>query len=145
MSPEKTKVLIDKYPKIFETGAGLENEPFSHYHFECDDGWFDLINTLCRAIQGHVDWKVRNMDKESAEEFQVVAGQVKEKFGSLRFYVSGGDDYIAGLITMAESVSGMICESCGDKATVRTTGWIKNICHSCHVRGNLKQQGFELK
>ena len=30
---------------------------------------------------------------------------VKEKFGGLRFYVEGGDEYIQGLIAMSEAYS----------------------------------------
>lgn len=144
MSPEKTKILQEKYPKIFGLGED-SNEPYGLYGLECGDGWFDLIDTLCRNIQHHVDWKIKNLSEEEKEGFQVVATQIKEKFGSLRYYYNGGDDYIQGMIHMAEAMSSKICENCGEKATVRTKGWIKNICNSCSVKGHLKEHGFELK
>lgn len=144
MSPEKTKALQDKYPKIFGLG-GESNEPYGLYGLECGDGWYDLIETLCRNIQHHVDWKIKNLPEEEREGFQVVATQIKQKYSTLRFYYSGGDDYTAGLIHMAESMSGMICETCGEKATIRTKGWMTNLCNSCHIKGKFKDQGFELK
>ena len=145
MSPEKTKILQEKYPKIFGLGED-SNEPYGLYGLECGDGWFDLIDTLCRNIQHHVDWKSKNLPEGEREDFQVVATQIKEKFGSLRYYYNGGDDYIQGMIHMAEAMSGKICENCGEKATVRTKGWIKNICNACHVKSKLKEDhGFELK
>jgi len=59
---------------------------------------------------------------------QVTLDQVKEKFGTLRFYYSGGDDYISGLVSMAESMSGVTCEECGNPGTQTSGGWIKTVC-----------------
>ena len=59
---------------------------------------------------------------------QVTLDQVKEKFGTLRFYYSGGDDYISGLVSMAESMSGVTCETCGKPGTQTSGGWIKTVC-----------------
>jgi hypothetical protein len=59
---------------------------------------------------------------------QVTLDQVKEKFGTLRFYYSGGDDVIDGMVRMAESMSGVTCEECGKPATQTPGGWIKTVC-----------------
>jgi hypothetical protein len=59
---------------------------------------------------------------------QVTLDQVKEKFGTLRFYYTGGDDYISGLVSLAESVSGITCEECGDAGEGRNGGWIRTLC-----------------
>ena len=59
---------------------------------------------------------------------QVIAQQVKEKFGTLRFYYQGGDDYISGLVAMAESLSGNTCETCGKPGHRTSGGWIKTAC-----------------
>jgi len=59
---------------------------------------------------------------------QVILDQVKEKFGTLRFYYIGGDDYIRGMVTMAESMSGVTCEECGKPGTQTPGGWIKTVC-----------------
>lgn len=145
MSPEKEKALQDKYPKIF--GTSDPYEPYTIYGIECGDGWYDLLDVLCRNIQGHLDFKMKGLETgEEKEAMQLIATQVKQKFGTLRFYHSGGDEYTAGLIQMAEAISGMICETCGDKATVKTGGWIRNICNACQVKSKLKEDhGFELK
>ena len=144
MSPEKEKILQDKYPKIFGTSDPLE--PYTVYGIECGDGWYDLLDVLCRNIQSHLDYKIKSLKTdEEREALQLIATQVKQKYSTLRFYYSGGDDYTAGLIHMAEAMSGMICETCGDKATVKTGGWVTNLCNSCHIKGKFKAQGFELK
>lgn len=59
---------------------------------------------------------------------QVVAVQVKEKFGTLRFYYDGGDDYIRGIVSMAESMSAVTCEECGVPGKQRGGGWIQTLC-----------------
>lgn len=62
---------------------------------------------------------------------QVVASQVKEKFGTLRFYYDGGDEYIHGLAAMAEAMSARTCESCGNPARSSNNGWIITMCQPC--------------
>jgi hypothetical protein len=57
-----------------------------------------------------------------------VAEQVKEKFGTLRFYTSGGDRLIDGMIWFAESMSGKICETCAKPGKLRNSGWIVTLC-----------------
>lgn len=59
---------------------------------------------------------------------QVEAVQVKEKFGTLRFYYEGGDEYIRGLVTMAEAMSAYTCEVCGAPGEARGGGWIQTLC-----------------
>ena len=48
-----------------------------------------------------------------------MADQVKEKFGTLRFYYTGGDDRIDGMVRMAESMSAVTCETCGAPGKLR--------------------------
>lgn len=62
---------------------------------------------------------------------QVVASQVKEKFGTLRFYYDGGNEYIHGLASMAEAMSARTCESCGAPARSSNNGWITTMCQPC--------------
>jgi hypothetical protein len=59
---------------------------------------------------------------------QVTLDQVKEKFGTLRFYYTGGDDYISGLVSMAESMSGCTCEVCGNPGKTVGGGWLTTVC-----------------
>jgi len=59
---------------------------------------------------------------------QVVAAQVKEKFGTLRFYYSGGDNVIDGMVRMAESMSGVTCKECGNSGKSYGGGWITTLC-----------------
>jgi hypothetical protein len=82
--------------------------------FEFSDGWYDIINKLCTAIQKHLD--------ENPDVPQVVTQQAKEKFGTLRFHVYGGDEYIHHLIEHAEEESGRTCEVCGNPGKTVAVG-----------------------
>ena len=101
--------------------------------FEHGDGWYQIIDSLCGNIQHHIDWNNKNFEKgytQYKQVPQVVASQVKEKFGTLRFYYDGGDDYISGLVSMAESWSAVACEECGAPGTQNSQGWIKTLCET---------------
>ncbi len=66
---------------------------------------------------------------------QLVAEQVKEKFGSLRFYSRGGDNFTAGAISFAESMSETYCEGCGGLSSVISDGgWYSTMCKDCKIK-----------
>lgn len=94
--------------------------------FECGDGWFNILDQLMGDIQHYINWK--NVNGEVVR--QVTLDQVKEKYGTLRFYYSGGDHYVAGMVTMAESMSGVTCETCGSPGTRTDGGWIRTLCET---------------
>jgi hypothetical protein len=118
--------LGEKYPKIFANRYADMKITAMCWGFEHGDGWYDIIDSLCANIQNHIDWQ----HKQGNEIAQVVAVQVKEKFGTLRFYYEGGDDYISGLVSMAESWSAVACEECGAPGTQNDGGWIKTLCET---------------
>lgn len=74
---------------------------------------------------------------------QVVADQVKEKFGTLRFYYHGGDEYISGLVAMAESMTAVTCEECGAPGKQRHGGWIRTLCDEHEAERQRKIQERE--
>jgi hypothetical protein len=133
MTQEKEQALFDKYPKIFQR-PDTPKENLMFFGFECNDGWFWLIDNLCALIQGLIDLNPHLGIP------QVVAMQVKEKFGTLRFYYNGGNEEISGMVSFAEYLSGKICEKCGSQDGVsQTKGWIVTLCQSCMDQHNKKQ------
>lgn len=52
----------------------------------------------------------------------VKIGQVKEKFGTLRFYYDGGDDHIAGMVDLAEYISSKTCQYTGKEGSLCVKG-----------------------
>jgi hypothetical protein len=126
MKEELDRQLCDKYPLIFADRNKSMIESCMFWGFEHGDGWYNIIDSLCANIQNHIDWQNRQGEKVP----QVVATQVKEKFGTLRFYYNGGDDVIDGMVRMAESWSAVACEECGAPGTQNNQGWIKTLCET---------------
>ena len=122
MKPKLDKQLCEKYPKLFKQRNKPMTETAMCWGFECGDGWYTLIDTLCGTIQSYID----NNQHLNVPQVEVV--QVKEKFGGLRFYTHGGNDKIDGMIWLAESMSYRICEECGNPGRVRKGSWIRSLC-----------------
>lgn len=125
MSPEKTEDLFDRYPMLYRGKDEGIQKNLMVFGFECGDGWFDLIDELSRQI-----CELSPMTK---------AFQVKEKYGTLRFYVGVADpstsSVVFDIIDDFEECSGKICEECGASGTSKTlfNQRIKTLCGRCSV------------
>ena len=89
---------------------------------DVDEGWYQLVIDCDRELTG-VD-----------PNYEIY--QVKEKFGTLRFYYIGGDNRITPIVDFYESYTQYICENCGSTVDVgSTSGWIRNVCQK-HAKGS---------
>jgi len=110
-------------------------------------GNFDLFEEDMKALPND-EYKEKRLGEIVAGDFrtvpesipQVTLDQVKEKFGTLRFYYSGGDDVIDGMVRMAESMTGVTCESCGNIGESRGGGWIHTYCTPCEEARELARK-----
>jgi hypothetical protein len=158
VTPELDQHIIEKYPLIFSQPCDIS----------INDGWFDIIDLLCNNIQHRIDnavkqrqyaieWnnQVNDPDNDWSDKAsfikreeravpelveQVVAKQIKEKFGTLRFYYDGGDEFIRGLESMAASMTSRTCEECGSPGTSRSTKkqrWLLVLCDK-----HAEEQGY---
>ena len=59
---------------------------------------------------------------------RVCASQVKEKWGTLRFYMQGGTEEMHEFIRESEQKSAVTCELCGKLGTIRNQGWVRTLC-----------------
>jgi len=126
------KRMVETYPKMFA-------EPYGG--FAVGSGWWPILESLCGQIQHHLDWK----NKKSEVVAQVTVAQIKEKFGGLRFYYDGGDEYISGLVSMAESWAACSCETCGAPGERREGGWIKTLCNYHEAERQQKRKEYQDK
>ena len=132
--------LYEKYPNLF-VNKDNKNEPIGCYGIECGDGWNEILSSLCfmiaqheRNIEGNNKYLIsQNREPVEYEPFRFT--QIKEKFGGLRIYYYGGNEYIRGLIGMAECWSYNTCEKCGEKGSKRGKGWITVLCDKCDNKG----------
>lgn len=156
MKEELDKLLCEKYPKMMVNRSLPMTETCMCWGFACGDGWFNILDQLMGNIQHHIDWKEKQhnwaieWNKEHPDEPravpelipQVTLDQVKEKFGTLRFYYTGGDDYISGMVSLAESMTGVTCEGCGNPGKRRGGGWVHTYCEPCEIEREQKRAEY---
>lgn len=124
MNLELQKKLAEKYPSLFQDRkvdpAGMSS--FDAFGIECGTGWYDLLDSVFLTL---VMYEKHN-NKAKYENIKLL--QIKEKFGTLRIYYSGGDDFVDGITALAENMSIKICEECGKKGKMYSDGWITVRC-----------------
>jgi hypothetical protein len=91
------------------------------YGFDIKDGWYKLIYELILNVR---------FNDEAKGKWVTKVTQCKEKFGGLRFYVTGTSDKNWDLIREAEKKSYGVCEETGSEVEVGiwNTGWVRTIC-----------------
>lgn len=116
MSPELDQALCEKFPHIFKDRYADMKETAMCWGFECGDGWYTIIHDLCASLD--------------QLEPRPYASQVKEKYGTLRFYIFNGSDKAFDLIDEAERKSAVTCEVCGESGSLRGRSWYRTLCDS---------------
>jgi hypothetical protein len=70
--------------------------------------------------------------KDEDKPYQPEVIQVKEKYGTLRFYISASSSEIHNYIAFAEHLSATTCEFCGSHENIKTSqGWMITACDKC--------------
>jgi hypothetical protein len=105
---------------------------------DCGDGWKNIINELDELLS-FID-----------PEYEV--HQVKEKYGTLRYYFASKFPFdsvqhriMDSLVDRAEHLSAVTCEDCGkaqygkisnidETVKIRTNGWWKTLCDTCAIK-----------
>ena len=70
-------------------------------------------------------------DMEIDNDVIPCALQVKEKWGTLRFYISPSTDEMEEAIQKAQEESSIVCEMCGNPGKFSDTGWCMVRCEGC--------------
>ena len=110
------------------------------FGFEIGDGWFDILNRLSAKIEAII------LTFPPEEREYIRASQIKEKFGTLRVYITSGNDEIHDLISEAEALSAETCEECGLPGTDKgSTGWISTLCKGCRQKQRSLEQALTKK
>ncbi|AYG48321.1 hypothetical protein DV532_29185 (plasmid) [Pseudomonas sp. Leaf58] len=94
------KTLVREIAVSFLMDCLCDRHPMMRGHpffvgVETGDGWHDLLEDLCTKLEAEI---------ESSGCPPMTVSQVKQKFGTLRFYASGGNQRCRDLISEAEAV-----------------------------------------
>jgi hypothetical protein len=76
MNKELELKLVAMFPNIFRDYGGSIYETCMGWGITCGDGWFDILRNACEEVEEAL------LDTGIV----LIADQVKEKFGGLRFY-----------------------------------------------------------
>lgn len=115
--------IISKYPILYQNYAMPPSSSPMCFGFECGKGWLGIIDELSSKIEA---WNKVNLDSP------VIAQQVKEKFGGLRFYANCSVKEVDQWIIEAEDKAWNTCSRCGSTHNIiHTEGWIETICKKC--------------
>lgn len=140
MGDDEFEELAKLYPELME--KSLEQT------IGVGKGWFGIIRTLCRCIYEDVAQAHHHLESakeyprddtgeylarteaELAEAIENLPDihQIKEKYGTLRFYTSFSSDKVDNYILFAERMSGITCEECGSPGQITQSGWIRTLC-----------------
>lgn len=101
--------------------------PIDERGIECQDGWYGLIDELAWAAEQEIEKLVAQ--EVPAYEWPRVS-QIKEKFGGLRFYISGkvSDSFLRLREDICYQRSFRVCEACGGPGRL-TNG--QTLCDAC--------------
>lgn len=140
MNDQKFEDLAKRWPDLFQKAGDFE--------FSIGEGWYDIVDVLCGFLSYDVEsakrrlkYAMENPNANMAESIASIEAklakaieelptlaQVKEKFGTMRFYVDGGTPEMHNYIEFAEAMTGRTCEVCGDRGKSRSGGWIRVLC-----------------
>lgn len=133
MKKELDEALCKDFPNLYRKRHGNMMETAMMWGFECGTGWEPLIRDLSKDLEA----EILKIPEEHREH--VCASQVKEKYGTLRFYMHSETDEMSWLISEAEHKTHYTCELCGSKGRVRDDGWVTVRCDDCHLYSYLHQ------
>lgn len=123
MNQELQEKLYKKYPNLYKQKDLPMTQTCMNWGICTGDGWYSLIDELSSKL----------------EPLGIEAVQVKEKFGTLRFYINQGNEEVYRLIYNAEEKSGKTCEDCGNPGKTRGKMWVKTLCDK-HYEGWVKNE-----
>ena len=119
--------LVEGHPRLFRAPAGKPEA--ARGYPTCEEGWRDLLERACVRIEAAL---------VEGGAFRVL--QIKEKFGTLRFYWSGdmpdaAKAKVEEAIALAVARSACTCEICGVEGQLyNRSGWLATACAE-HAKG----------
>ena len=79
------KGFMERFPILFQDSKKDMTQTCMCWGVECPIGWFHIIEQLCTVLEFY------NLEFVKNYKIAIVADQVKEKFGTLRFYYTVRD------------------------------------------------------
>ena len=126
---KRNKQLIEKYPFLLPHNRWTDkvDKDYNYEYTELDampEGWRKAFGEqMCQEIKDEL------IKASALEKYRIM--QIKEKYGSLRWYDNFNTQKGYDIIHKYEEISARTCIQCGEPATRVTTGWIAPYCDKC--------------
>lgn len=133
MRQELEQHLEEKYPDLFKSRSWGPQQSLMCFGCDHGDGWFSIIDEMCQEIQSHIkEWPQEAKDRLHFD-------QIKEKFGTLRVYMSVYDKGIESILDKAAAKSAKTCETCGQPGERDRDHWyILTLCPGCKSKRDIR-------
>jgi hypothetical protein len=125
MNTELANKLFKDFPLTFFRELG-SREPFGLFSFEVNDGWEPSIRKTAELLEPLFQ-AAKESDPEGYVDGFYRTTQLKEKFGTGRWYISGTDK-MHEIVTEWEQSTEFICETCGKPGILRGHSWLYTAC-----------------
>jgi hypothetical protein len=112
---DKRQKIIADHPLLFSQVK----------YFECGDGWLDLIERLADELEPLIQ---KFFTENPEAEYAPACAQVKEKYGTLHFYMYTETDEMNEIIDRYEKESAIRCEICGEPGMTIGKRWYTTRC-----------------
>lgn len=129
LSQGARKELTELYPYLLPrnafTGQVHKDYDYSYVVGEHDlpPGWFKLFLQCCEHLKSTL--------VEYGKLHSFYFTQVKEKYGLLRMYTSGGNKEVYDILDKYSFLSNQVCCECGKPAKYQSTGYVCPYCSDC--------------
>lgn len=132
MNAKLDALLCAEHPLLFASRNASIRDTAMCWGFDCGDGWYAIIKEAADKLEPLIAAAIAR-DPDIATYGLCSASQVKEKFGTLHFYMSSSTDEMDAIVWEAEQKSAEVCEECGKPGKLRGRGWRYTACKA-HVR-----------
>lgn len=128
---EFEKRMKDTYPLLYKDMYASPMRSCMAFGFDIGPGWYPIIEKLSAKLENLIQ-KYKNEHPDLDKDYLPRASQVKEKYGTLRFYMISETEEMIALIDEAEEISKTVCEECGQPGVNKTScGWYITMCDKC--------------
>lgn len=166
MREELDKALVQKYPRMFRDRYAPMTQTCMCWGFECGDGWYKILDSLCAQIEHHVNWK----RKQRARDLQLNRAQARGRDALIKHLANGREPtawmeeradeiLMSGVKVPTEVVYPVIVSQVKEKfgglrfyynggddvvdGMVRMAeSWAANTCETCGQPGTLRHGGW---
>jgi hypothetical protein len=123
MSPELDEFLCKRFPNLYADRHADMRTTCMCWGFEVGDGWFLILLSLSEDLEK----MILALPEEGRQHCK--ASQCKQKFGTLRCYLTASTKEMDERIRKAGEQTSKTCEDCGQPGTLKTIrGWMSVTC-----------------